>query len=224
MVEKGSWDEEGGAGRGPGEGRAEPSSTAGSTSTGRPPRRGFNPAWLLVPAVGLVLGGFGIAGMNREAGVESRPTVTVTGPPATVVRPVAPVGTSTTAPGCELAFLDTRVRPPVQRIQEGRAGQYVDAPSGKAFVVADTTLTNSGTENCYATPGYQRAYTSQDRYYTGNSEAGALLPAGRAVTRPLPAGRSVKGAYVFEVPADSRVSSVRLRSNGSDQWAIVDAG
>ena len=198
--------------------------SAGSTSTGRPPRRGLNPAWLLVPAAGLLLGGLGIAGMNRDDGAGSKPTVTVTGPPATVVRPVAPVGTSTTAPGCELTFLDTQVRPPVQRLPEGQTGRYLDAPSGKAFVVVDTTLTNSGTESCYATPGYQRAYTSPDRYHTGDSEAGALLPAGRAVTQPLPAGRSVKGAYVFEVPADSRVSSVRLRSNGSEEWAIVDAG
>lgn len=224
MVEKGPWDEGGGAGREPGGNRVGSEADAGSTSTDPPPRRGFNPAWLLVPAAGLLLGGLGIAGMNRGGGVQTKPTVTVTGPPATVVRPVAPAGTSSSAPGCELAFRGTEVRPPVQRLPEGRAERYVEAPSGKAFVVVDTTLENSGTEECYATPGYQRAYTSENRYYTGDGETGGILPAGRAVTQPIPAGRSVRGAYVFEIPADSRVSSVRLRSNGSEQWSTVDTG
>ncbi|WP_106398572.1 DUF4352 domain-containing protein [Actinocorallia populi] len=224
MAEKGSWNEGGGTGREPGQDRAASEEASGSTAEGGPPRRGFNPAWLLVPAAGLLLGGLGIAGMNRDQGVGSKPTVTVTGPPATVVRPVAPVGTSTTAPGCDLDFRGTELHPPVSRLPEGSTGRYQQAPSGRAFVVVDTTLTNSGTEDCYATPGYQRVHTSGNTYYTGNGEAGALLPGGNAVKQAIPAGRSVKGAYVFQVPAGSAVSSVRLRSNGSEQWTIVNAG
>ena len=239
MAEKGPWNEGSGTGPEPGRDRAAsegatgstaaeafgPGGESGSTAEGGPPKRGFNPAWLLVPAAGLLLGGLGIATMGQDqGGVQSKPTVTVTGPPATVVRPVAPVGTSTTAPGCALDFRDTALRPPAEQLQEGNTGRYQRAPSGRAFVVVDTTLTNSGTEDCYATPGYQRVYTSGNTYYTGNGEAGALLPGGNAVKEAVPAGRSVKGAYVFQVPTGSTVSSVRLRSNGSEQWTIVNAG
>ncbi|MEO3783559.1 DUF4352 domain-containing protein [Actinocorallia sp. B10E7] len=224
MAEKGSWDEGGGAGREPGRDRAAPEVTSGASAEGKPPKKGFNPAWLLVPALGLLLGGMGIASMNRGPAVETAPTVTVTGPTATVVRPVAPVGSSTTAPGCGLTFLGTSMRPPVPRIQNDQTGGYLDAPSGQVFVVVDTTLTNSGTEDCYATAGYQRAYTSGDAYRTGDAEAGGQLSGGRAVTQPIQAGKSVKGTYVFQVPAGSQVSSVRLRSNGSERWTIVNAG
>jgi len=227
VAEKGSWDEGGGTGRepGPDRDRAGPGTDSGSSSgAGGPSRKGFNPAWLLVPALGLLLGGMGIASMNRGPAPQSAPTVTVTGPDATVVRPVAPIGTSTTAPGCDLAFVSTSIRPPVQRIQNDQTGGYLDAPSGQDFVAVETTLTNSGTEGCYATAGYQRAHTSGNTYYTGNGEAGGQLSGGRAVAQSIPAGKSVKGAYVFQVPTGSQVSSVRLRSNGSEQWTIVNVG
>ena len=227
MAEKGSWGEGDGTGRepGPARDRAGPGTDSGSSSgAGRPPRKGFNPAWLLVPALGLLLGGMGIASMNRGPEVETAPTVTVTGPDATVVRPVAPIGTSTTAPGCDLTFVGTSIRPPVQRIQNDQTGGYLDARSGREFVVVEATLTNSGTEGCYATAGYQRVHTSGSTYYTGDEKAGGQLSGGRAVAQPIPAGKSVKGAYVFQVPTGSQVSSVRLRSNGSEQWTIVNAG
>ena len=209
-----------GAGGGP------PAETAsGSTSAGgRPPRKGFNPAWLLVPAVGLLLGGLGIADMNRRPVVETTPTVTVTGPATTIVQPVAPVGSATNAPGCSLQFIGVQPRPPTGQIRNDQTGQVMNAPSGREFVVVETTLTNSGTDDCYATPGYQRVYTSGGTYYTGSREAGDQLAGGRLVTRPVAPGKSIAGAYVFEVPSGSKASSVRLRGNGSEQWTIVNAG
>jgi hypothetical protein len=240
VADKGSWEERGSTGPDPGRehggagdrdraGASRAPGESGATADGgRPVKKGFNPAWLLVPAAGVLLGGLGIANMSGDRSPGSSgspvPTVTVTGPDVTVTRPVAPVGTASAAAGCDLAFYGTTVRPPVTRLQNDRTGRTLDAPRGQTFVVVDTILSNSGTETCYATPGYQRAYTTGDTYYTGNGKAGEQLAEGRAVTQPIEAGKRINGAYVFQVPADSRVSSVRLRGNGGDQWTVVDAG
>ncbi|GAA3233450.1 DUF4352 domain-containing protein [Actinocorallia longicatena] len=217
--------------------RPKAETRSGATASERvQPKKGFNPAWLLVPAAGLLLGGLGIANMNREPDAAT-PSASVTMPSATMpsatmpgasgsAQPVAPAASVTTAPatvgaGCRIAFTGTRFEEPISRLKNIRTGEWLNAPSGRQFVVVNTTIRNRGEGTCWATPGYQRGYTSANTYYGGSTTAGNELYRGRRMTKAVGSGNQTTGAYVFVVPVGKNLTQVGFRANGSTDWTIV---
>ncbi|MDX6742989.1 hypothetical protein [Actinocorallia sp. A-T 12471] len=208
-------------------GRREPLGTArvdsGATGTERS-RSGkdFNPAWLLVPAAGLMLGGLGIANMSREPVVRTTPTVTVTAADQTVTVPAAPVATTGTT-ACRLVFTGTTFAPPVGAIRDSRTGASMTAPQGQAYAVVNTTIKNDGGRPCSATAGYQRGYTGPNDAHPGRRKIGQMLDGGRALETAIGPGQTVQGSYVFQIPARTTLREVRLRQNGGTDWTTVKA-
>lgn len=206
---------------------------SGATSSERvaAPKKGFNPAWLLVPAAGLLLGGLGIANMNRkpEVKVPAVPSVSVAVPSVTVPSvdvtvPTVPGVTASAdaaAAGCNLAFTNTTVERPLTRLKNIVTGQYLNAPTGKRFVVVNTTLRNSGGGTCMASPGSQRTYSGSSTFFEGSQTAGDELYRGRRMTKAISDGNSVRGAYVFEVPTGTTLNTVRMRADDTDNWTVV---
>ncbi|GAB2817553.1 hypothetical protein GCM10022221_14250 [Actinocorallia aurea] len=209
------------------EGRREPLGTArvdsGATGTDRAKgNKDFNPAWLLVPAAGLMLGGLGIANMSREPAVRTTPTVTVTAVDQTVTVPAAPAP-ATTAAACRLVFTGTTFAPPVGTIRNSRTGVSESAPNGQAYAVVNTTIKNDGGQPCSATAGYQRGYTGPTAYYAGKRKLGLLLDGGQALETAVGPGQTVQGSYVFQIPSRTTLREVRLRQNGGTDWTTVKA-
>ncbi|ROO84040.1 hypothetical protein EDD29_1552 [Actinocorallia herbida] len=211
------------------EARKEPLGTArvdsGATGTDRSarPRKDFNPAWLLVPAAGLMLGGLGIANMSREPVVRTTPTVTVTAVDQTVTVPAAPVAPTAGGGSCRLVFTGTTFSAPVGAIRNSQTGATVTAPSGQSFAVVTTTVKNDGGQPCSATAGFQRGYTGPTTYFAGKRKVGQLLEGGQALETAVPPGQSVQGAYVFQIPSRTTLREVRLRQNGGTDWTTVKA-
>ncbi|MEO5876727.1 MAG: hypothetical protein ABIS86_10650 [Streptosporangiaceae bacterium] len=194
------------------------SARSGATSVERP-HQGFNPAWLLVPAAGLLLGGLGIANMDKNPDLEVGPSAAVTASSVAVIQTAAPA-----AAGCRVEFSGTDIEQPVKRLKNIQTGRYLDPAAGMRFVVVNTRASNSGDTACPATSANQRGYTSSTAFTTGSAVAGSQLYRGRRMTRSIGVGKAVEGAYVFQIPAGRTLTSVRLRSNGSDTWTTINAG
>src|SRR4051794_24540754 len=77
--------------------------------------QGFNPAWLLVPAAGLLVGGLGIANMNEEPAVTIRPAGNAEAPATAVIQTAAPAAATTAKAGadCRITFSKTTIAKPV---------------------------------------------------------------------------------------------------------------
>src|SRR3954451_18910625 len=58
-------------------------------------KQGFNPAWLLIPAAGLLVGGLGIANMNGRSAVMVRPAGNAEASATAVIRTAAPAAAAT---------------------------------------------------------------------------------------------------------------------------------
>ncbi|MCD0450737.1 hypothetical protein LO762_16290 [Actinocorallia sp. API 0066] len=194
---------------------------SGATGTERG-RKDFNPAWLLVPAAGLMLGGLGVANLTREPEVRTTPTVTVTAADRTVTVPAAPAASP--SPGaCRLVFTDTRFERTVGTIRDSRTGASLSAPDGRTFAVVNTAVRNEGGSPCSATAGFQRGYTDSATFFPGKRKVGQLLEGGRALETAIGPGQAVQGTYVFQIPSRSTLREVRLRQNGGSEWTTVRA-
>jgi len=199
--------------------KVEPyASRSGSTSVERA-RQSFNPAWLLVPAAGLLLGGLGIANINENADLEA-PAVNapMQAAPVTQTAAAAALTSAKAMAGCKISFSKTTIEKPV-----GRLGNLEPA-AGMQFVVVNTTARNTGAVPCLATGADQRGYTGPTTYTTGDVTAGSQLDRGRRITRSIGVDKAVEGAYVFQIPTGRTISSVKLRSHGSETWTTVKAG
>lgn len=188
---------------------------SGATSVERADR-GFNPAWLLVPAAGLLVGGLGIASLHKEQDVK-------VGPAANAAAPAAAT-TAKVMADCKITFSKTTIGKPVSRLKNIATGMYLDPAAGRRFVVVNTMASNTGHAACWATTRNQRGYTGSTSYTTGNVIAGSQLYRGRRMAKSIGVDRTIQGAYVFQIPTGKIVSSVRLRSNGSRTWTTVKAG
>jgi hypothetical protein len=195
----------------------------GATSVERA-RQSFNPAWLLVPAAGLLLGGLGIANMNENADLKApADNVPAQAAPVTQTAAAAALTSAKAMADCKITFSKTTIDKPVSRLKNITTGTYLDPAAGMQFVVVNTTASNTGTAACRATTADQRGYTGSTTYTTGDVTAGDQLDRGRRMTKSIGVDKSIEGAYVFQIPTGKTVSSVKLRANGSDTWTTVNA-
>lgn len=196
---------------------------SGSTSVERA-GQSFNPAWLLVPAAGLLLGGLGIANMNENADLKA-PTVNVPvqTAPVTQTAAAAALTSAKAMTDCKITFSKTTIGNPVSRLKNKTTGIYLAPATGMQFVVVNTTASNTGAAACRATTANQRGYTGPTTYTTGDVTAGGHLDRGRQMTKSIGVDKAIEGAYVFQIPTGMTVSSVKLRSDGSDIWTTVKA-
>ncbi|WP_460366876.1 DUF4352 domain-containing protein, partial [Actinocorallia lasiicapitis] len=143
------------------------------------------------------------------------------GQSAVPAAPVATTGAASDADGCRIAFTATSIEDAVPRLKNVATGKWYYPPSGKEFVVVNTTIGNKGTGACTASPGQQRGYTAATTFTAGDKAAGDQLYRGRRMNRSFAPDENTTGAFVFVVPKGKELTQVGLRKNGSSNWTIV---
>lgn len=185
-----------------------------------PPRRRSGVRVLLVLGLifaAFVAGGIIVAVLNAAS---SNPPVTAPSggsDPAEPDAPPAPPGVGDTVSDGSFEFV-------VNSVDCGRTslGGIVKLEAKGQYCIVDLTVTNSGDESPAFSELWQRAYDANGNEYGTDALAGAVVNQSLgSLWTSIPAGESMTGKIVYDIPADATLAKLELHHNPLSAGAVV---